>query len=194
MKCLTQINFLKNGIFDFHNSSHSIIDIDIIDIDIGDIDIEDRTGTENNIMSFDFFTRKHRDLNKPKPEFRKNDLRHATIEKSSVDMPNGLVIEMHKRPMTGADEGSTKKEFYVKEVVEGGLFQKIHGDRIRAGDRIVKINEKEVTLENFASLWDMNDYLKKELKITIHVERGGLHLEQKKVWDSAEYVSNDKKK
>ncbi|MGK3745565.1 MAG: hypothetical protein ACI90V_012426 [Bacillariaceae sp.] len=152
------------------------------------------TGTSYYIiMSFDFFTRKHRDLNKPIPEFRKNDLRHATIKKSSVDMPNGLIIEMRKQPMTGEDAGSTKKEFYVKEVVPGGLFQKIHGDRIRAGDRIVKINEKEVTLENFASLWDMNDYLKKELKITIHVQRDGLHLEQKNEWDSAEYTSTNKK-
>lgn len=138
-------------------------------------------------MSFDFFTRKHRDLNKPIPEFRKNDLRHASISKSSADIPNGLVIEMRKQPTVA---GSTKKEFFIKEVVEGGLFQKIHDDRIKPGDRLVKINEKPA--EDFASLWDMNDYLKKELKITIRVERGGLHLEEKKVWDSAEYVSNKK--
>lgn len=138
-------------------------------------------------MSFDFFTRKHRDLNKPIPEFRKNDLRHASISKSSADIPNGLVIEMRKLPTVA---GSTKKEFFIKEVVEGGFFQKIHKDRIKPGDRLVKVNEKPV--EDFASLWDMNDYLKKELKITIRVQRGGLHLEEKKVWDSAEYVSNKK--
>jgi len=139
-------------------------------------------------MSFDFHTRNHRDLNKPIPEFRKNDLRHATIKKSSIEIPNGLVIEMRKKM---AVAGSTKKEFFVKEIILGGLFQKIHGDRIRAGDRIVKINEKPV--EDFLSLWDMNDYLKKELKITVHIQRGGLHLVQKKALDSAEYVSNKNK-
>ena len=136
-------------------------------------------------MSFDFFTRKHRDLNKPIPEFRKNDLRHASISKSSPDIPNGLIIEMRKKP---AEAGSTKKEFYVKEVVKGGLFQKIHKDRIKPGDRLVQINEQPV--EEFPSLWDINAYLKKELKITIHVERGGLHLKEKNPWDKAEYVSN----
>mmetsp|Transcript_21841 Transcript_21841/g.51807 ORF Transcript_21841/g.51807 Transcript_21841/m.51807 type:complete len:140 (+) Transcript_21841:132-551(+) len=138
-------------------------------------------------MVFDFFTRKHRDLNKSKPEFRKNDVRHASISKTSPDIPNGLIIEMRKKPL---DLGSTKKEFFVKEVVKGGLFHKIHGDRIKPGDRLVKVNERPV--EEFPSLWDLNDYLKKELKITIHVKRDGLHLEQKELWDKAEYVSNKK--
>ena len=140
-------------------------------------------------MVFDFFTRKHKDLNKPIPEFRQNDLRHASIRKSSADMPNGLVIEMRKKP---TEAGSTKKEFYVKEVTKGGLFEKIHGTRIQPGDRLVKVNDKQV--EDFRSLWDINDYLKKELKITIHVERGGLHLEQKREWDDAEYTTTTKSK
>lgn len=136
-------------------------------------------------MVFDFFTRKHRDLNKESPEFRENDLRHASISKSSPQTPNGLIIEMRKKPL---ELGSTKKEFFVKEVVNGGLFHKIHGDRIRTGDRLVKINDKPV--EEFASLWDINNYLKKELKIKIYVKRDGLHLEEKKVWGKAEYISN----
>jgi C-terminal processing protease CtpA/Prc len=138
-------------------------------------------------MVFDFFTRKHKDLNKPIPEFRKNDLRHASIHKSSVDVPNGLVIEMRKKP---AETGSTKKEFFVKEIVKGGIFEKIHGSRIQAGDRLVKVNDRSV--EEFRSLWDINDYLKKELKITIHVKRDGLHLEQKEQWDEAEYTPGEK--
>ena len=104
-------------------------------------------------------------------------------------MPNGLVIEMRKKP---TEAGSTKKEFYVKEVTKGGLFEKIHGTRIQPGDRLVKVNDKQV--EDFRSLWDINDYLKKELKITIHVERGGLHLEQKREWDDAEYTTTTKSK
>ena len=68
------------------------------------------------------------------------------------------------------------------------MSSSIHGDRIRAGDRIVKINEKPV--EDFPSLWDMNNYLKKELTITVHIQRNGLHLVPKKALDSAEYVSN----
>ena len=135
-------------------------------------------------MVFDFFTRKHKDLNKPIPEFRQNDLRHASIHKSSSEIPNGIVIEMRKKP---AETGSTKKEFYVKEVTKGGLFEKIHGTRVKPGDRLVKVNEKPV--EEFRSLWDINNYLKKELKITIHVERGGLHLEQNRQWDEAEYTN-----
>jgi len=138
-------------------------------------------------MVFDFFTRKHKDLNKPIPEFRKNDLRTASIQKSSADMQSGLVIEMRKQP---AEAGSTKKEFFVKEVVKGGLFEKIHGSRINPGDRLVKVNEKSA--EEFRSLWDINDYLKKQLKITIHVKRGGMHLEQKNDWDKAEYTSGKK--
>mmetsp|Transcript_20084 Transcript_20084/g.42367 ORF Transcript_20084/g.42367 Transcript_20084/m.42367 type:complete len:139 (+) Transcript_20084:453-869(+) len=138
-------------------------------------------------MVFDFFTRKHRDLNKAKPEFLNNDLRHASISKTSPDIPNGLIIEMRKKPL---DAGSTKKEFFVKEVVNGGLFHKIHGDRIKPGDRLVKVNDKPA--EEFPSLWDINNYLKKELKIKIYVKRDGLHLEQKQIWDKAEYVSNKK--
>mmetsp|Transcript_11430 Transcript_11430/g.28889 ORF Transcript_11430/g.28889 Transcript_11430/m.28889 type:complete len:140 (-) Transcript_11430:261-680(-) len=138
-------------------------------------------------MVFDFHTRKHKDLNKPIPEFRKNDLRHASIQKSGVDIPNGLKIELRHKP---AETGSTKKEFYVKEVVKGGLFEKIHGSRISAGDRLVKVNDKAV--EEFRSLWDINDYLKKQLKITIHVERGGLHLEKKNPWDKEEYTKTTK--
>lgn len=86
--------------------------------------------------------------------------------------------------------GSTKKEFYVKEVVQGGLFQKIHADRIQKGDRLVKVND--IPVEEFPSLWDMNDYLKKQLKLTIHVKRDGIHLEEKNKWDKAEYLSNKK--
>ncbi len=140
-------------------------------------------------MVFDFHTRKHKDLNKPIPEFRQNDLRHASIQKSNVDIPNGLVIELRHKP---AETGSTKKEFYVKEVVKGGLFEKIHGSRISAGDRLVRVNDRPV--EEFRSLWDINDYLKKQLKIKIHVERGGLHLEQKRQWDEAEYTKTAKAK
>jgi C-terminal processing protease CtpA/Prc len=102
-------------------------------------------------------------------------------------MPNGLVIEMRHKP---AETGSTKKEFFVKEVVKGGLFEKIHGSRIQSGDRLVKVNDKPV--EEFRSLWDINDYLKKQLKITIHVKRDGLHLEQKRQWDKAEYTTEKK--
>lgn len=127
-------------------------------------------------MSFDFFTRNHRDLNKPLPEFRPNDLRHATITKTGPELDNGLKIE------------KKNKQYFVKEVTPGGLFHQFHADRIQAGDRLVKINDRQV--ETFASLWDMNDYLRKELKITIHVERSGLHLEQKNEWGAAGYASN----
>ena len=137
-------------------------------------------------MVFDFHTRNHKDLNKPIPEFRKNDLRSAGIQKSGVDIPNGLIIELRHKP---AETGSTKKEFYIKEVVKGGLFEKIHGNRISAGDRLVKVNEKPV--EDFRSLWDINDYLKKQLKIKIYVERGGLHLEQKSQWDKAQMLNHN---
>tara|TARA_B110001450_G_C17486509_1_gene426447 strand:+ start:118 stop:501 length:384 start_codon:yes stop_codon:yes gene_type:complete len=122
----------------------------------------------------DFHTRQHKDLNKPIPEIRKNDLRHATVKRSSTATPTGLVVGTRNK---------NKKEFYIKEV--GGLFHKIHGDRVRVGDQVVLINDKSV--EEFNSLWDMNDYLKKELQITISIYRDGLHLQQKKVWDKAEY-------
>jgi len=138
-------------------------------------------------MVFDFFTRQHKDLNKPIPEFRDNDFRHASITKSSQDIPNGLIIEVHNIP---AETGSTKKEFYIKEVVKGGIFEKVHGTRIQPGDRLVKVNGKSA--EEFRSLWDINDYLKKQLKITIHVKRGGLHLEQKNQWDKAQYEPGKK--
>eukprot|EP00539_Tryblionella_compressa_P015025 CAMPEP_0178839744 /NCGR_PEP_ID=MMETSP0746-20121128/14038_1 /TAXON_ID=913974 /ORGANISM="Nitzschia punctata, Strain CCMP561" /LENGTH=136 /DNA_ID=CAMNT_0020502835 /DNA_START=97 /DNA_END=508 /DNA_ORIENTATION=+ len=113
--------------------------------------------------------------NKPIPEFRANDLRHATIQKNNVDTPNGLVVERRG-----------KGEYYIKEV--GGMFEKLHKDRIRPGDRIVKLNGKPI--EEFPSLWDVNNFLKKELKITVHVKRDGLHLEPKQEWSKPEYTAN----
>jgi len=107
----------------------------------------------------DFHTRQHKDLNKPIPKIRKNDLRHATVKRSSTATPTGLVVEARNK---------NKKEFYIKEI--GGLFHKIHGDRVRVGDQVVLINDKSV--EEFNSLWDMNDYLKKELQITISIYKG----------------------
>jgi C-terminal processing protease CtpA/Prc len=129
-------------------------------------------------MSFDFFTRNHRDLNKPLTEFRENDLRHATITKTSAEMDTGLKIE------------KKDKKYYIKEVTPGGLFHQFHSSKIQAGDRLVKINNQEVE-EQFTSVWDINEYLKNTLKIKIHVERThGLHLEQKNEWGTADYASN----
>ena len=127
-------------------------------------------------MSFDFHTRQHRDLNKPIPEFNANNLRHATIKKNNVDQPNGIVIER----LAGT------KEYYIKDVPKDGIFYMLHKDRIRPGDRLVKVNNKPV--EEFMSLWDINNYLKKELQITVHVKRDGLHLEKKSEWSKPQYT------
>lgn len=132
-------------------------------------------------MSYDFHTRNHPDLNKAIPEFRKNDLRHATITKSGPEIPNGILVERK----------AGTKEYYIQQVTPGGLFEQLHGNRIQPGDRLVKINQKDVQTE-FMSLWDVNNYLKKELTITLHVERSGLHLEQKNEWGPAEYSNNTK--
>jgi C-terminal processing protease CtpA/Prc len=132
-------------------------------------------------MSYDFHTRNHKDLNKPIPEFRSNDLRHVTITKTGTDISNGVIVERK----------SDTKEYYIKQVIPGGLLQQLHGDRIQAGDRLVKINNKDVQ-KDFMSLWDMNNYLKKELTITLHVERSGLHLKPKNEWGPAEYSANTK--
>lgn len=127
-------------------------------------------------MSTDFHTRTHRDLNKPIAEFRANDLRHATINKTNLDQPNGLVIERK----------AGSKEFYIKDVPKDGIFYMLHKDRIRAGDRLVKVNDKNV--EDFMSLWDINDYLKKQTQITVFVKREGLHLEKKSEWNKPQYT------
>ena len=132
-------------------------------------------------MSLDFFTRNHRDLNKPLTEFRENDLRHASITKSGPEMDTGLKIE------------KKDKKYYIKEVTPGGLFHQFHSEKIHAGDRLVKINGKEVE-EQFTSVWDINEYLRTELKIKVHVERSGMHLEQKNEWGTADYASNPTKK
>ena len=123
-------------------------------------------------MSVRYHTYEHPELNKKPPEFRANDLRHCSIIKDNIDTPNGLVIERK--------EGT--KEYYVKEVTPGGLFQQLHGDRIRAGDRLVKVNGKPC--DEFMSLWDINNELKKSLKLQIHVKREGLHLEKKNEWNA----------
>lgn len=128
------------------------------------------------MSQFDFHTRQHPELNKSIPQFRDNDLRHCSIVKDNIDTPNGLVIERK----------AGTKEYYVKEVVSGGLFQQLHGDRIRAGDQLVKVNGKPC--EEFMSLWDINNVLKKELKITVHVKRDGMHLEKKSEWKKQEYT------
>ena len=127
------------------------------------------------MSQFDFHTRNHPELNKAFPELRPNDLRHVSITKQTADVPNGLTIE--KKAGT--------KEYYVKEVDPKGMFGR-HGDRIKAGDRIVKINDKQV--EEFMSLWDINNFLKKELTIKIWIKRDGFHLEkQKNPWGSPDY-------
>ncbi|KAL3908178.1 MAG: hypothetical protein SGILL_008582, partial [Bacillariaceae sp.] len=91
----------------------------------------------------------------------------------NVDTPNGLVIERK----------AGTKEYYVKEVTQGGLFHQLHASRIQAGDRLVKVNGKSVD-KDFMSLWDINNELKKSLKIQIHVKREGLHLEKKNEWNA----------
>jgi PDZ domain len=128
------------------------------------------------MSQFDFHTRQHPELNKLPTEFCGNDLKHCSIQKDNIDTPNGLVIE--RRAGT--------KEYYIKEVTPGGLFQQLHGNRIQEGDRLVKVNGKHV--DEFTSLWDINDTLKKSLQLTIHVQRGGLHLQPKQEWKPAEYA------
>ena len=132
-------------------------------------------------MSFDFHTRNHRDLNKPLAEFRENDLRRAKICKTSDEIETGLTIE------------KKDDKYYVKEVSPTGLFYQFHSNKVSAGDRLVKINGQEVE-EQFSSVWDMNDYLRKTLNVEIHVERGGFHLEQKNEWGAAAYASNPSQK
>ncbi|KAG7337188.1 hypothetical protein IV203_017393 [Nitzschia inconspicua] len=134
------------------------------------------------MSQFDFHTRQHPQLNPQHAEFRTNDLKHCSIQKDNIDTPNGLVIE--RRAGT--------KEYYIKEVTPGGLFQQLHGSRVQAGDRLVKVNGRNV--DEFMSLWDINDTLKKSLQLTIHVQRSGLHLQPKQEWKPAEYATGNPKK
>jgi predicted metalloprotease with PDZ domain len=62
------------------------------------------------------------------------------------------------------------KQYFVKEVSDGGLFQRMHGDRIEVGNRVVMVNGKMLE-EAFTSLFDVNKFVKTQNAITIHVVR-----------------------
>jgi formylmethanofuran dehydrogenase subunit A len=137
------------------------------------------------MSQFDYHTRQHPQLNQVPSEFRDNDLKQCRIVKdANIDIPNGLVIE--RKPNT--------KEYYVKEVVPGGLFHQLHGihNRIRVGDRLVKVNSQPV--EEYTSLWDINHLLKTSTNLTVHVKREGLHLQPQQEWKPAEYTTASNKK
>ena len=69
------------------------------------------------MSQYDYHTRNHPELNKTPPNIRPNDLRTISIWKQDGDdTPIGLVLEKK----TGT------KEYYVKEIAEGGLLQQRH--------------------------------------------------------------------
>ena len=99
-------------------------------------------------------------MNKPTPEFRAKDLKQATVSRSNPANEIGLKFE--KRG----------KEYYVKEVSPTGLFYRHHGDKIQVGDRVWKVNGKLVE-EEFPGLFQVNKYIRDEMKLTVHVVRQG---------------------
>jgi formylmethanofuran dehydrogenase subunit A len=134
------------------------------------------------MSQYDYHTRQHPQLNQIPAEFRDNDLKQCSISKDdNIDTPNGLMIERKLNANT--------KEYYIKEVTPGGIFHQLHGinNRIQVGDRLIKVNGKPV--EEYLSLWDINHLLKTSSNVTVHVKRGGLHLQPQREWKPAEYTA-----
>jgi len=109
-------------------------------------------------MSMQYYTENHPALNKPIPEFRANDLKHAAVKKANADQDVGLVLEKHG------------KQFFIKEVKPGSPFDRMHQGYIEAGQRVVKLNDENVE-DKFTGLWQINDFIKKQSEIRIHVAR-----------------------
>lgn len=109
-------------------------------------------------MSMQYYTENHPALNKPVPEFRANDLKNASVKKSNKDTDVGLVME--KRG----------KQWFIKEVKPGSPFDRMHAGYIEAGQRLVKLNGEDVE-ENFTGMWEINNYIKKQDEIRVHVAR-----------------------
>ena len=57
-----------------------------------------------------YYTENHPALNRPVPEFRPNDLKHATVTKANADEDVGLVLERKG------------KQFYIKQIKPGTIF------------------------------------------------------------------------
>ena len=109
-------------------------------------------------MSMQYYTENHPALNRPVPEFRPNDLKRASVKKANADQDVGLVLERRG------------KQFYIKQVKEGSPFDRMHKGVIEAGQRVVKLNGEDVE-ENFTGMWAINDYIKKQSEILVHVAR-----------------------
>jgi len=105
-----------------------------------------------------YYTLNHPALNKPVPEFRANDLKRAAVKKANADQDVGLVLE--KRG----------KQWFIKEVKPGSPFDRMHSGYIEAGQRIVKLNDQNIE-ENFTGMWQINDFIKKQDEVQVHVAR-----------------------
>lgn len=109
-------------------------------------------------MSMQYYTENHPALNRPVPEFRPNDLKHASVTKANLDQDVGLVLERRG------------KQFYIKEIKEGSPFDRHHKGRIEVGQRVVQLNGENVE-EKFTGMWAINDFIKKQSTIQVHVAR-----------------------
>lgn len=105
-----------------------------------------------------YYTENHPALNKPIPEFRPNDFKRAAVKKANADDDVGLVLE--KRG----------KQWFIKEIKPGSPFDRMHAGYIEAGQRIVKLNDQNIE-ENFTGMWQINDFIKKQSEVQVHVVR-----------------------
>ena len=105
-----------------------------------------------------YYTEQHPALNKPVAEFRANDLKRAAVKKANADQDVGLVLKK---------EG---KKWFIKEVKPGSPFDRHHAGYIEAGQRIVKLNNENIE-EKFTGMWEINDFIKKQSEVQVHVAR-----------------------
>ena len=104
----------------------------------------------------DFHTLQHPALNKPPPKYGISDLKKCgPLKRPNVEKNIGL--KLRKDPTT--------KKFYVQEVEEGGMFQRMTS--IKVGDQVIKVNGR--VLEELDSIFDINKIFKTELEVTVHV-------------------------
>jgi hypothetical protein len=108
----------------------------------------------------EFYTNIALDKNKKK-QYKRSELENYNVSRTVVTEPSGLVLEMRM------DE-SAKKRYYIKEIIQDSVWfrmNKKYKIPLVVGDRIIEINGVE--MEDFPGLYQINDLLKKEEKITI---------------------------
>lgn len=121
--------------------------------------------------TMEFYTNKALDKNKRK-QYKRSELQNYNVSRSNTTVSSGMSLEMRI-------QSDGKKKYFIKAIEEGSVWWRMNSKfkiPLLIGDRIIEINGVEC--EDFPGLYQMNDLLKKEAKITVSL----LKEEKQKKW------------